>query len=206
VSRPERSRLMQSYTRQNYYYKNVLQVSNQIIDSMGISDIYRGGTSQIRSFFTNMDKMYERFVQRLFKEYYVHPSQVKLQPLAKAWKTTEFTDKNMYPDIVIREGNVVKKIIDAKHKPDIDVGDLYQLGFYMHEYDEFKQINDAFAILPRYTDHKKVLHKKEGSYEAVITEKKVHVKRLNVDECVKAIKDGNEDKLRGIVKELIDET
>ena len=110
----------------------------------------------------------------------------------------------MYPDIVIQEGNVVKKIIDAKHKPDIEVGDLYQLGFYMHEYDEFKQINDAFAILPRYVDHKKELHEKKGSYEAAITRKKVHVKRLDVNDCVKAIKDDNEDELRKIVKELID--
>ena len=154
-----------------------------------------------------MDKIYEKFVQRLFEKYYENGNEEKVnrQPPKKAWKgTTEFSDKNMYPDIVIQKDDVVKKIIDAKHKPDIDIGDLYQLGFYMHEYDEFKQINEIFAILPRYIDHKKDLHEKKGSYEAAITGKKVHVKRLDVNDCVKAIKDGDEGKLRDIVKKLTD--
>ena len=34
--------------------------------------------------------------------------------------------------------------------------------------------------------------------------KTIRLRRLDVNECVKAIKDGNEDKLRDIVKELID--
>ena len=208
VSRPERLRLMQSHTRQNYYYKNVLEVSNQIIDSMGISDIYRGGATHVMAFHIDMDKIYEKFVRRLFEEYYVHPKQVRRKKGRDAWKTAEFKDKKMYPDIVIEDdGDKVKYVIDAKHKPDIQVGDLYQLGFYMHEYDEFEQIDESFAILPRYIDDKKVLHEKEGSYEAAITGKKVHVKRLDVNECVKAMRDRDNgvDKLEGIVKDLLDQ-
>ena len=210
VSRPERLQLMQNHTRQNYYYKNVLRVSNQIIDSMGISDIYRGGAAHVMAFLTNMDKIYEKFVQRLFEEYYVHPKQVNRQIPRDAWKTNEFTDKKMYPDIIIRDGNVVKKIIDAKHKPKIEVSDLYQLGFYMHEYSLVDQaendegIEESFAILPRYKDHEKIWHEKEGSYEAAMTEKKVHVKRLDVNDCVKEIRDGNVGRLEAIVKKLTD--
>ena len=93
------------YLSQNYYYKNVLRVSNQIIDSMGISDIYRGGATHVMAFLTNMDKIYEKFVQRLFEEYYVHPKQVNRQIPRDAWKTNEFTDKKMYQDIIITELN-----------------------------------------------------------------------------------------------------
>ena len=77
----------------------------------------------------------------------------------------------------------------------------------MHEYDEFEQIDESFAILPRYIDDKKVLHEKEGSYEAAITGKKVHVKRLDVNECVQAMRDRDNgvDKLEGIVKDLLNQ-
>ena len=45
----------------------------------------------------------------------------------------------MRPDIIIQEGNEIKEIIDVKYKmPGVSTGDLYQIGFYMHEYGKKK--------------------------------------------------------------------
>ena len=45
-------------------------------------------------------------------------------------------DKKMYPDIIIMnmKDEKVTKIIDVKYKPKLYESDLYQIGFYIHEY------------------------------------------------------------------------
>jgi len=45
---------------------------------------------------------------------------------------------------------------------------------------------------------------KNDNYTAVTSRKTIRLRRLDVNDCVKAIKDDNEDELRKIVKELID--
>ena len=80
--------------------------------------------------------------------------------------------------------------------------DLYQIGFYMHEYGKksTREIEHAFAILPKFKG------KKEGSYEATKTGKIVHIKRIDVNDCVAKIKNDDEYGLREIVNDLIQPT
>ena len=112
----------------------------------------------IKPFFVDMNKKFEEFVTKLFRDYYVGEGKVKEQRPQKAWKVDEDMDKKMYPDIIIinRKDEKVTKIIDVKYKPKLYESDLYQIGFYIHEYGMESQepLDEAFAILPRYSDEK----------------------------------------------------
>ena len=109
----------------------------------------------------------------------------------------------MYKRQIIKEGDEVKEIIDVKYKmPGVSTGDLYQIGFYMHEYGKknTNEIKHAFAILPKDVDKKEKI-----SYEASQTKKMVHIKRIDVNDCVEKIKVDDERGLREIVNSLIQE-
>jgi 5-methylcytosine-specific restriction endonuclease McrBC regulatory subunit McrC len=207
VEKQKRLRLMQGYTRQNHHYKNALQISTEVIERMGIPDIYRPSALRVKPFFVDFDKQVEGFVERLFKDYYPgrrgRPSGQKRE---KAWDTDEFKDKKMIPDIVIEDDGLVLKIIDVKHKPEITSSDLYQMGFYMHEYGkEYNQaLQESFAILPEYTDHKNIKHEKVGTYKAARSEKKVHVKRIDIAKCVDMIRGRRWNELEDLVGDLVD--
>ena len=242
VRRPERQRMMHSYNRQNYRYRDIHQTCEKIIEEQGIENIYSGIHSHVVPIFYNMDNEFERFVGNLFKDYYCQKCQsdikrikkgldklereksvkqiidehlshgksrvdVKTQSSKESWEGNYQPDRRMRPDIVIQEkyGKEVKEIIDVKYKtkPVIDISDLYQIGFYMHEYGKDNQdpnsIKHAFAIMPKYPGTK------EGSYTATKTRKVVHVKRIDVNDCVEKIKTDDERGLREIVNSLIQE-
>jgi len=210
ISKHERMSLMQNYTRQNNHYKNTHKICELVIEKSGISDIYHGDYSLIMPFFVDMNRRFEQFVEKLFADYYDEEVKIRTQRSEKAWEVDESKDKKMRPDIIILrkiDGKIIK-IIDTKYKPDLVESDLYQIGFYMHEYGvDQEQLEEAFAILPRYLDEKngKIRdNTKNDNYTAVKSRKTIRLRRLDVDECVQAIKDGNEDKLRDIVKKLTD--
>ena len=155
--------------------------------------------------FYDMNQEFERFVGNLFKKYYYDPDQVKIQSSDLAWSSRYSSSGNrrMRPDIIIKEGNEVKEIIDVKYKmPGVSTGDLYQIGFYMHEYGKknISKIKHAFAILPKDGDKEEKV-----SYEATKTGKMVHIKRIDVNDCVEKIKRNDEKGLREIVNSLIQE-
>ena len=62
------------------------------------------------------------------------------------------------------------------------------------------EIKHAFAILPKDGDKKEKI-----SYEASQTKKMVHIKRIDVNDCVEKIKRDDERGLREIVNSLIQE-
>ena len=204
VRKPERQRMMHSYNRQNARYKQIHKTCETIIERQGIDNIYSGEHSHVVPIFYDMDKEFERFVSNLFDKYYEGPGYVDTQIQEKAWEGEGLGSKGMKPDIIIREGREVKEIIDVKYKTkDVTTGDLYQIGFYMHEYGKDNKdpdsIKRAFAIMPKYPDAK------EGSYTATKTRKVVHVKRIDVNDCVEKIKVDNTSGLRKIVNSLIQE-
>ena len=105
----------------------------------------------------------------------------------------------MRPDIIIQDddGNV-KQIIDVKYKDhELTVGDLYQIGFYMHEYGKYNELDHAFAILPE-SDNVS-----DETYTSTRKGKKVHQRTLNVVECLEMIKENNDDGLRNVVSDLL---
>ena len=202
VRKPQRQRMMRSYNRQNARYMEIHQTCETIIERQGIQNIYSGDYSHVIPMFYDMNQEFEGFVGNLFKKYYYDPEQVITQDEEKAWKGDGLVARRMRPDIIIREGNEVKEIIDVKYKiKGVTTGDLYQIGFYMHEYgkESTNKIEHAFAILPKSEGQK------EGSYEATKTGKMVHIKRIDVNDCVEKIKADDEEGLREIVNSLIQE-
>ena len=203
VRKPQRQRMMRSYNRQNVRYREIHQTCEIIIERQGIGNIYSGNYSHIVPMFYNMNLEFEGFVQNLFKKYYYDPDQVKTQVSELAWSSRASGNRRMRPDIIIQEGNEVKEIIDVKYKmPGVSTGDLYQIGFYMHEYGKknISEIKHAFAILPK--DGNK---EEKVSYEATKTGKMVHIKRIDINDCVEKIKADDENGLREIVNSLIQE-
>ena len=205
VRKPQRQRMMRSYNRQNVRYREIHQTCEIIIERQGIHNIYSDNYSHIVPMFYDMNQEFERFVGNLFKKYYYDPDQVKIQSSDLAWRSlSKFRgSRRMRPDIIIKDGNEVKEIIDVKYKmPGVSIGDLYQIGFYMHEYGKknTNEIKHAFAILPKDGDKEEKV-----SYEASQTKKMVHIKRIDVNDCVEKIKRDDERGLREIVNSLIQE-
>ena len=111
-------------------------------------------------------------------------------------------DKKMYPDIIImnRKDEKVTKIIDVKYKPKLYESDLYQIGFYIHEYGMESQepLDEAFAILPRYSDEKNGEirdNTKDDNYEAIRSEKTIRLRRINVHKLLELIRKGKKEDL-----------
>ena len=205
VPRLTRKRMMQSYNRQNLRYQRIHQVCDQIIDKSGIDDIYRGDNSYVIPVFYDMNVLFESFIQKLFQWFYQDLDlKVETQFSKKAWTGQgDLGNRSMRPDITIWDGEICTHIIDVKYKTkNISTGDLYQLGFYIHEFSELnkhfeERIENAIAITPKFTDAK------SGMYES-ITEKQVFVKRIDVEACLDIMKTSNWDPLKPIIESWIE--
>jgi len=205
VPRLTRKRMMQSYNRQNLRYQRIHQVCDQIIDKSGIDDIYRGDNSYVIPVFYDMNVLFESFIQKLFEWFYQDLDlKVETQFSKKAWTGQgDLGNRSMRPDITIWDGKICTHIIDVKYKTkNISTGDLYQLGFYMHEFSEQynpreKQIKNAIALTPEFTDAK------SGMYES-ITGKQVFVKRIDVEACLDIMNTSNWDSLKPIIESWIE--
>ena len=198
VSKPERQMMMRSYNRQNSRYKEIHQTCELLIEQEGVGNIYSGERSVVPIFY-NMNNEFERFVENLFLKYYEIPSWVKTQSSAISWNREIRGSRRMRPDIIIQDdsGNV-KHIIDTKYKDhELSPGDLYQIGFYMHEYGKNNELDDAFAILPE-SDNVS-----DETYTSTKKKKNVHQRTLNVVKCLEMIKENDEDGLRNVVRNLI---
>ena len=204
VPRLTRKRMMQSYNRQNLRYQRIHQICDQIINKSGIDDIYRGDNSYVIPVFYDMNVLFESFIQKLFQWYYQDLDlNVETQFPKKAWTGQgELGNRSMRPDITIWDDKICTHIIDVKYKTkNISTGDLYQLGFYMHEFSEKynpaqKQIKNAIAITPEF------INAGSGTYES-ITKKQVFVKRIDVDDCLKYLKENNEPELFNMIDDWI---
>ena len=198
VSKAERQMMMRSYNRQNSRYKEIHQTCERLIEQEGVGNIYSGERSVVPIFY-NMNNEFERFIENLFLKYYEMPSWVKTQSSAISWNREIRGSRRMRPDIIIQDdsGNV-KHIIDTKYKDhELSPGDLYQIGFYMHEYGKNNELDDAFAILPE-SDNVS-----DETYTSTKKKKNVHQRTLNVVGCLEMIKENDEDGLRNVVRNLI---
>ncbi len=200
---PMRQRMAQSYNRQNLRYKDIHSTCEQVIQESGIEDIYKGNDSYVVPVFYDMNELFETFIQNIFK---INRKGVKTQLSKNAWiGKGDLGPRRMKPDVTIWEqtasGDVCKEIIDVKYKiKNISSGDLYQIGFYMHEFEKEnpnqEAIPHAFAITPEFDNAG------SGSYES-ITGRKVFVKRINVKTCLTLIKSQEWDKLEEMANEWI---
>ena len=148
-------------------------------------------------------------MERLFRENHGLDN-VRAQWAKHGWDDTEGRGKKIIPDIVLTEGKTLKAIIDVKYKPELHEDDLYQIGFYLHEYGGKTQIalEKGFAVLPEYEDDKKIMHNKTSIFTATRSRIKIHEKRINVDIILELLKKNESERkieLQKQVKELLKE-
>jgi 5-methylcytosine-specific restriction endonuclease McrBC regulatory subunit McrC len=202
VSAPERQRMMYSYNRQTYRYKEIHETCEQIIREAGIEDIYGGDITPVASKLYDMDREFEKFVEKLFTTYGgLHSGDVRFQEDDVSWEGEGIIrDRTMKPDITIWQDDKCEEIIDVKYKnkKTIPPSDLYQLGFYMHEYGG-GSIDHSFVIALESDEQKDTV-----KYTATISRKNVFVKRLNVAKCLKLIRGEEKTKLEQLVKWFVD--
>gem|GEM_PF-2114078 len=216
VTSEQRKRVMQSYTRQNEHYKGIHETCSTILDDSGVSDIYHGRQARINPIFVPMYKVFEDFVTRMMKE--LHPKKMKecdncgkrkVKVLGnegtteQGWDIEDGGGKNMRPDIIMecQTCHETRKEIDVKYKPVTEVGDLYQVGFYMHEYGEGQEegLDNAYVILPKYYGETVT----DKTYTAQRSKKKVHEKRVDIKDYMRRIKE-RDPEIRSDLDKLIE--
>lgn len=116
--------------RLNEEYKQILQLCETVINSSFVQSMESGNSSSY-SFFIDMEKVFEKVVERAFKEivenqgYNVCP-QDKTNNLLRGGNSSV----NMFPDIVLKNGENSILVADAKWKTSTENADVYQLVAY----------------------------------------------------------------------------
>ena len=114
---------------------------------------------------------------------------MKEQKEEKAWNIEDAGEKKMRPDLIIQctHCNYVRKEIDIKYKQEVSVSDLYQVGFYMHEYgdEEREGLDEAWVILPKSAEDERT----DRTYTAKRSGKKVYEKRIYIKDLMKKIRE-----------------
>ena len=195
-------KVMSGYNRQNSHYKNAHSLCKLIKENAGITDISYGNLPFAVPFFMDMNKIFEKFVTKLFVDF--HDDNVEAQNRQKAWIIDNKKSKNMIPDIILtdKKNKKISAIIDAKYKDELKESDLYQIGFYIHEYRDKENLYDgheAFAILPKYLPEKKMYQE----YTANESKIKIHARYLSIDEYIRLIKNNDINEITERISELI---
>ena len=115
-------------------------------------------TDLIVPFFVRMPRLFEKFLEKMFKEYYSDWN-VKKQDYRNPWiKVGGAEDESgmgIEPDLVLYKDSLVdgkgklirenvEMIIDAKYMEEPKRDARFQIAFYLHEYD----VKRGFAICP----------------------------------------------------------
>lgn len=168
-----------TYDRFNNHYQNAHELSELILSSLGISDIYSPAKNAKigKSFFVNMNKLFEKFLERLLQEHFRPPNDqwiVTKHPRQIAWKAEIGPDIDIDPDILLKNSQSGEKIIiDAKYKRMISNSDRYQFAFYLSEHDS----NRGIAILPQYPNTKNNRFTSDKR-EIIIDEKRIDINQI----------------------------
>jgi len=184
-------RVKVGYNRQNNYYKDSHIICEMILENKGISDFYNDEGNQSFSvpFFVDMNKVFEDFVTKLFKVYYF--DKIFSQRRQKAWDVQDSKNQiKMIPDIILENKNKEITIIDVKYKDKLNVNDLYQIGFYIHEYtskNKKQKIKKAYAILPKFLKTSPT----QNNYQATKSKIKIHAKFISIDDYIQLINKPN---------------
>jgi len=185
-----------NYTRLNNHYKKIHELCKLIISSTGIADFYLEKKHFVSSFFVDMNKVFEKFVTRLFREYYPSSYIVESQKGKKAWTSDDGGSSYIRTDILLTNKAGKHIIIDTKYKRKLSDNDRFQIGFYIHEYHQKK----GFAIIPQFSDSK------DQSITSKVQEINIEIKTINIDKTLDLIysKDKNfYDELKSMVQKLV---
>lgn len=174
-----------AYTRLNQHYRKLHALARLIISSTGVGHL--SGPNTVRSFFVDMNEVFERFVARLFEEH--HPCEAEFQKSRHAWSAEEGGKKYIRTDILLDS----KLVVDSKYKKELSPGDLYQIGFYIHEYRQ----KQGYAILPECAG---------AQEDDIISEREritVSVRTINVDDALRLLYAKEHEKLQEMVLGMV---
>jgi len=104
-----------NYNQMNQHYKKVHELCKLIVNSIRITNFYEQKSRFVNSFFVDMNKVFEKFVYKLFHKYYPLPS--KEQQRYASWEVVSTGRKyNIIPDILIygKNRHEIETIIDTK--------------------------------------------------------------------------------------------
>jgi len=182
------------YHQMNQHYKKIHELCKLIISSTQITDIYEQKTRFVNSFFVDMNTVFEKFVFKLFKEFY--PLPCKEQQYHKSWITQK--KKKIIPiitDILIlnKERTKTLAVLDTKYKEDI-LDDLDQFAQYMRDL----KLNEATAILPEtpesYSD----------TIDGIQQDLAVHIRHINIAKTLEALLLKDSVKRKELVKKQLE--
>jgi len=196
------------YTRQNNHYKRVLELCKLIIDSSGIVDFYSQQKHLVNAFFVDMNLIFEKFVANLFKDVFSDRYRVLEQKEKKVWSIDEKRKKGIRTDILLENlrYRMKKIVIDTKYKDDLHDSDLYQIGFYIHEYFEegVSEAKRGYAVLPTIEDLP--LERKHSTISSIKQGIQIVKSFINIDQVVPLLGSKipeEREKLKKIVENLL---
>ena len=135
-----------NYNQMNSHYKKTHELCRLIVENIKITDFYRQELRYINSFFVDMNNVFEKFVFKLFVEYY--PLKCEEQNDSSTWMV-DYDDKSIsiITDILIYKENTrdVQAILDTKYKDKLSQDDRFQIAHYMRDYKKIV----GYAILPK---------------------------------------------------------
>lgn len=167
-----------SYHQMNQHYKKIHELCKLIVNSIRITDFYQQKTRFVNSFFVNMNEVFEKFVYKLFHDFY--PLPCKEQQRYPAFETEVGKETfDIIPDILIydKNRNDVQTIIDTKYKVELSESDRFQISFYIRDYGK----KEGYAILPEYP----------GSYRDTIKAPRqdieIKIRYINIDKALELL-------------------
>lgn len=185
------------YDRLNQRYESPHNLSRLILEASGFREYSSGKKIKIKPFFINMDDVFEKFIEKLFRRYYSKSNRynVQSQKTTKAWRSDSFRDYSIRTDILVSDTRDKNKkfILDTKYKSKLSPQDRYQIAFYIHEYRQM----EGTALLPTFPDEKP---DELTSEEHKI---KIHVKRIDINDVIDKISNKSEKELLKIVDDIV---
>jgi len=184
-----------NYSRMNKHYEPIHDLCKLIVSATGISDFYHDKKHFVSSFFVDMNMIFEKFVTRLFKEYYLPEYVVEEQKGKRAWVTDEGSSFQIRTDILLTSPEGKKIVVDTKYKRKLSPHDPPQIFLYVHEYKQKK----GFAVLPRYADSK------DHTMTTVVSEVTIEIKRIDLEKTLDLLysEESKRSELQDLVKNLV---
>ena len=156
-----------AYTRLNTRYKHPHDLAKLIIQNVGFKNFNNQKTKSVTPFFIEMWRVWERFLEKLFSDYYDDSIIIKKNGF-DAWKIGEKYHP-ISPDIEIYKNHKLVAVADAKYMHELKIGgkELYQIAFYI----KHLKFSTGYAILP---------YENTQNYEVKVPKQDISIKVIHI--------------------------
>jgi len=164
-----------NYNQMNHHYKKIHELCKLIVNNTQITNFYQQKKRFVNSFFVNMNDVFEKFVFKLFYQYY--PLHVKEQQHYSSWiSEREGRTIPIITDILTyqKDNHAVHNIIDTKYKMELSDNDRYQLAYYARDYKK----DEVYAILPEFEGAT------QDSFIATRQNIQIKIRHINIDKIL----------------------